>query len=152
MRSDRASFEVRCPHCDVSFPVETRTCVHCGGKTVPSTGATEFAIGALPVFDFDSTLHDEHEPEHARSMSPQPATSPQPAMSPQPTMSPQSAVKPRPEAKHPSAANSASGRLEEVDDDSEAPSMGRSILGSMGSLIWIAMLIAFSLSGKVCGE
>ena len=26
-------YEVRCPRCDVSFPPETRRCVHCGGKT-----------------------------------------------------------------------------------------------------------------------
>jgi hypothetical protein len=42
--------------------------------------------------------------------------------------------------------------LEDQDVDPEAPSVGRSILGSMGSLIWIALLIAFSLSGRLCGE
>jgi len=26
------SYEVRCPRCDVSFPPETRICVHCGGR------------------------------------------------------------------------------------------------------------------------
>lgn len=42
--------------------------------------------------------------------------------------------------------------LEDQDVDPEAPSVGRSILGSMGSLIWVALLIAFSLSGRLCGE
>lgn len=28
-------YEVRCPRCQVSFPVETRVCVHCGGRTAP---------------------------------------------------------------------------------------------------------------------
>ncbi len=27
------AFEVYCPHCSVSFPVGTRTCLHCGGRT-----------------------------------------------------------------------------------------------------------------------
>jgi len=38
------------------------------------------------------------------------------------------------------------------EDGSEMQGLGRSILGSMGSLIWIVMLILFSLSGRVCGE
>ena len=42
--------------------------------------------------------------------------------------------------------------LEDQDVDPEAPGMGRSILGSMGSLIWVALLIAFSLSGRLCAE
>jgi hypothetical protein len=27
------AYEVRCDHCDVSFPVETKRCIHCGGRT-----------------------------------------------------------------------------------------------------------------------
>ena len=46
---------------------------------------------------------------------------------------------------------------EEVDfdggfDASSTTRPGRSILGSMGSFLWIAMLIAFSLSSRMCGE
>lgn len=33
MRSPVSPFEVRCPRCDVSFPIETRRCIHCGGAT-----------------------------------------------------------------------------------------------------------------------
>ncbi|MDE0886947.1 MAG: hypothetical protein OSB70_15585 [Myxococcota bacterium] len=29
-------YEVRCPSCNVSFPVGTRRCMHCGGRTGPS--------------------------------------------------------------------------------------------------------------------
>lgn len=29
------AFEVRCPSCDVSFPLRTRRCIHCGGRTGP---------------------------------------------------------------------------------------------------------------------
>ena len=36
-------YEVRCSRCDVSFPIETRRCTHCGGPTatassLPPTG------------------------------------------------------------------------------------------------------------------
>ena len=27
------AFEVRCPSCNVTFPVGTRQCIHCGGRT-----------------------------------------------------------------------------------------------------------------------
>ncbi|MCS5638503.1 MAG: hypothetical protein NZ990_18460 [Myxococcota bacterium] len=33
---DVSRFEVRCPSCDVSFPVGTRRCFHCGARTGPS--------------------------------------------------------------------------------------------------------------------
>jgi hypothetical protein len=26
-------YEVRCPRCDVTFPIETKRCMHCGGPT-----------------------------------------------------------------------------------------------------------------------
>ena len=28
-----SKYEVRCPRCNVSFPVQTKRCIHCGGKT-----------------------------------------------------------------------------------------------------------------------
>jgi hypothetical protein len=40
----------------------------------------------------------------------------------------------------------------DVEQPSEEPGPGRSILRSLGSLIWIALLIAFSLSGRACGD
>ncbi len=53
MESPTKIYEVRCPRCDVSFPVETRRCTHCGGPTgradqiltIDSIGAT----GEMPV-------------------------------------------------------------------------------------------------------
>jgi len=38
-KSQTTRFEVRCPSCNVSFPVGTRRCVHCGGRTGESLGA-----------------------------------------------------------------------------------------------------------------
>lgn len=37
------TYEVRCPRCRVSFPPETRRCLHCGAATVPP-GAAEAAV------------------------------------------------------------------------------------------------------------
>ena len=36
MQRGSSPYEVRCPRCDVSFAVETRRCIHCGGPTAAS--------------------------------------------------------------------------------------------------------------------
>lgn len=38
-------YEVRCPSCGVSFPPETRRCLHCGGRTVQPGAITERPFG-----------------------------------------------------------------------------------------------------------
>lgn len=45
MRGKSSPYEVRCLRCDVSFPLETRRCIHCGGPISASTSA--IAIDAL---------------------------------------------------------------------------------------------------------
>ncbi len=42
--ADAHEYEIRCPSCDVSFPPETRRCLHCGGRT----GPTRFQVAGLP--------------------------------------------------------------------------------------------------------
>lgn len=57
LESPTKVYEVRCSRCDVSFPVETRRCTHCGGPTGGPTGradqilATDSigAMGEMPV-------------------------------------------------------------------------------------------------------
>lgn len=44
MRGKGSPYEVRCLRCDVSFPVETRRCVHCGGPTSASATPATIAI------------------------------------------------------------------------------------------------------------
>lgn len=48
------SFEVRCENCDVTFPVGTKQCIHCGGRIgrpfVFGRGS-EAAADELPDFD-----------------------------------------------------------------------------------------------------
>ncbi|MDG2049313.1 MAG: hypothetical protein P8M78_04040 [Myxococcota bacterium] len=45
-------YEVRCPSCDVSFPPETRRCLHCGGRTDARSG---FSRAARPPALDEST-------------------------------------------------------------------------------------------------
>jgi hypothetical protein len=37
--ADVSEYEVRCPRCNVTFPIGTKVCLHCGGATGPSSGA-----------------------------------------------------------------------------------------------------------------
>ena len=50
-------FEVRCPSCDVSFPPETRSCLHCGGRTGPA----RFQVAGLPSGIFARDLASESD-------------------------------------------------------------------------------------------
>jgi len=43
-----APFEVHCGHCRVTYPVGTRRCVHCGGRTGPTSDAPTARLGAPP--------------------------------------------------------------------------------------------------------
>lgn len=42
-RGPASPYEVRCLRCDVSFPVETRRCIHCGGPTSASSAGVDVA-------------------------------------------------------------------------------------------------------------
>jgi len=48
MRSPVSPFEVRCPRCDVSFPIETRRCIHCGGATSAPGAVVDVGAWAGP--------------------------------------------------------------------------------------------------------
>ncbi|MCR9095860.1 MAG: hypothetical protein NXI30_16690 [bacterium] len=130
-RRDKSSpYEVRCPRCDVSFPVETRTCIHCGGPTsdqgafLTMEDPAEFATSAAPG---DYTIS---------SSAPESRTS---------------------SADTPFGVFDEAGifkddsRSEPVNDrayqeEAEAPGFVQMLLRSAGSFIWILLLIAFSLS------
>ena len=53
-----SKYEVRCPRCDVSFPVDTRRCLHCGGATGPS-------VIELPEFQHSVVEEPEPSPSYA---------------------------------------------------------------------------------------
>lgn len=48
MRQEQAAFEVRCDRCSVTYPVGTRTCLHCGerlGRSRPAGASLRSAPG-----------------------------------------------------------------------------------------------------------
>jgi len=135
MRSARGHFEVRCSNCDVSFAVGTKKCIHCGGRThaSPETGAPVVKPGEFGFEGVESQIGGGQavEPEADRLES----------------MLRRSGL---------GGASEVEGRLadddmEEVFPTEETSSPGRSLLSTFGSLIWIAMLILFSMTGRTCG-
>ncbi|MFK7896853.1 MAG: hypothetical protein AB8G23_13505 [Myxococcota bacterium] len=118
------SYEVRCPRCDVTFPIETKRCVHCGGAT--GKGATislrGTRFGTKGLGDYSGTGADSGRTTAADYDLGRDTGSP------------------------------AAGEDEIVLADADASSsLGKSILGSMGSVIWILLLVGFSLA-RSCGE
>lgn len=67
--ADVTEYEVRCPRCDVSFPTGTKTCLHCGGATGPSTGPR----GRVRVAEWARPSRDEQASDMARFELAQPA-------------------------------------------------------------------------------
>ncbi len=126
IRRESTPYEVRCPRCDVSFPVETRRCVHCGGPTS--------AAGASPAQALDTT----GLPEWIRTR-----TSEEEGRSP----GAYDAAGPAEVAGAPGA-----GHADRVDVPEEAPSsLASTLLRTFGSLFWVIALVAFSIL-RNCGE
>jgi len=114
-RGHASPYEVRCPHCDVSFPPETRKCIHCGGPTAKR--------GAAPL------VRQWIEPDSERSASQSPAP-----------------IEPEPDpffSMRPTAGEGAEG-------ETDSSSLSRTLLRSLGTLIWVGLLIAFTLA-RNCG-
>jgi len=117
-------YEVRCARCDVSFPVETRRCIHCGGPTA----ASDAPVG---------TGADFPGPIEVMRTGPSPATA---APSPLPAPVSSDRLPPFP------------GPIGESEPADEArPGLGATLLRSFGSLFWIIALIGFSIV-RSCSE
>jgi len=124
MRSEPSPYEVRCPRCDVSFPPETRKCLHCGGPTGKSGRAfAEQWIATDPG-----------------AMAPGIPTAPTTASSPEPI---------EPEGAPIFTMDAVGAEAEDAESQSSLP---RKLLRSFGSLIWIGLLIAFTLARSCDGE
>lgn len=61
-----SQYEIWCPSCDVSFPVGTKRCMHCGARTVKDRpgknlgGAARFAMDSeTPYFASSEDTHEE---------------------------------------------------------------------------------------------
>ncbi|MBW2500792.1 MAG: hypothetical protein JRF61_26210 [Deltaproteobacteria bacterium] len=114
-RGRSSAYEVRCPRCDVSFPPETRECIHCGGRT----GRRAAAPLVQPWIEPDSESPASHPPSPIEP-------EPDPFFSMQPTAG------------------------EGADGETESASLSRTLLRSLGTLIWVGLLIAFTLA-RNCG-
>ena len=129
---DVSAYEVRCPRCQVSFPIETKTCFHCGGATGPAaTGAAE-----APSSVFEDEGYAIQELEDFEAEAPR-------------------AIDVLADSPFGSAAGSAPP--ETLDSDRVAPSeegtppFARSLLRSLPSVIWVLLLVGFSLA-RSCGD
>lgn len=127
MRSHRSPFEVRCPRCNVTFPVETRKCLHCGGATAPSSHS-------LVSADSDSVAFDIRRVDQERLLSGR-----------------ADPIAPEPDSPFSVTTAAGDGHVEEFDPPEASTSPLRTIFRSLGGLIWIILLIAFSLA-RDCGE
>ena len=109
MHSTSSPYEARCPRCDVTFPIETRTCFHCGG-----------AIGRRDqVRPLESILESGFETE----------------------------------AESPDPIEFRADPLEaEIEMPDEPSSVGRSLIRSLGGLVWVIVLIAFTIARSCDGE
>ena len=142
-RSKPPAYEVRCPRCDVSFPAGTRTCFHCGGPTgqpayFSSDGPTVPVTASSPAsFDY-GTSGPTTADAYGSTRSDAPI---------------------RPSAESPfSRGESVGGVFEDDrsnDRELEADAPPRSILGSLvqslGGIIWVLLLIGFSLA-RSCSD
>jgi hypothetical protein len=117
MRRELSAYEVRCPRCDVSFPVGTRTCMHCGG---PTSGAGRVQL-------LESMAPTEHSTSDLRTVAPTGSDSARFDL-PDPRTN--------------------GGEIDEVE---QPASVGRTLFRSFGGIIWVLVLIAFSLA-RNCGE
>jgi len=77
-------YEVRCPRCDVSFPKDTKKCIHCGGPTGASHRPGNRMQAGFSSDPFDPTTPEagtraatgflrprplDHEPEEEEEVS-----------------------------------------------------------------------------------
>ncbi len=140
MRSKASPYEVRCANCDVSFPVETRTCVHCGGPT-----------GRLGL-----PIEDESTPFSASDLGVgTPSANPADL-----AIGYQDNVPIEPVAESPFSLGDSLDRLSsadapandrELETNDQPTSKVGSLVRSLGGVIWVILLIGFSLA-RSCGE
>jgi hypothetical protein len=123
MKSSAPTFEVRCAHCDVTFPVETRRCIHCG-RAIHSRDQGG-ALVSIADSDWESgwELGGESGGESDRETG----------------------------VRSPKPIDVMSNPVEHEGEVSDEPSsIGRSIIRSLGGFIWVIVLIGFTLA-RNCG-
>ena len=118
-------YEVRCPRCDVTFPIQTRVCVHCGGRTA----ATSERFLAPTSAEFE--IPDD-------SMGRAPTTVEPVDETPFIFGSPGDLGSP---------GDTESGSDEfGVEREAQPPGFARTLMRNVGGLIWVLLLIGFSIA------
>lgn len=138
-RGKSSPYEVRCPSCDVSFPVETRRCIHCGG---PTAGAGSFVAMDDPA-ELAAPLESGGMSTRPSSIEPESSAGSPFGGIGESIFGESSATNDAPHDEH--------GDDRSYEGEHGPPSFVRSLMRSMGSVIWIVILIAFSLS-RSCGN
>lgn len=138
-RGKSSPYEVRCPRCDVSFPVETRSCIHCGGPTAeagPFLAMDDPAELVVPLESGGmSTRPSSIEPETG-------VDSPFGGIG-ESIFGESTATNDAPHDEY--------GGDRSHEGEHGPPNFVQRLMRSMGSVIWIVILIAFSLS-RSCGN
>lgn len=125
--------EVRCARCDVSFPVETKTCIHCGGPTSPADAPTPL-VTSTEAGDVEPGAVVIERREYADDYD---------------------LARDAERARGPFGLGDFGAEAEAYEQDAERdappPSALRAIMGSLGGLVWIVLFVLFSLA-RSCGE
>lgn len=122
-------YEVRCLRCDVSFPPEARRCLHCGGPTSPSDAVANTGLVSAPSPPFGG---------------PDPTPIGIGSSGPFPWSRDSGSADPGALASHlPDAAAPS--------PDEGKPAVGATLLRSLGSVLWLVALVAFSIV-RSCSE
>ncbi len=128
------SFEVRCARCDVTFPVGTKRCIHCGVPIGPghavSLSDTRFGTSATP---YDSADVGSFETKYGMGGE-------------------QSVFRDEPgnASTGVGAAPASASAPASADAEDAGSSPVKALIRSMGGVIWILLLVGFSLA-RSCG-
>jgi hypothetical protein len=123
MKSSASTFEIRCAHCNVSFPAETRQCIHCGRaiNSREQAGVLTSIADSVTESGWESGWESGGESDLETG-----------AHSPKPI-------------------DVMANPVEHEGELSDEPaSIGRSIIRSLGGFIWVIVLIGFTLF-RNCG-
>ena len=146
MHGTGSPYEVRCLRCDVSFPLGTRRCIHCGGPTSSSGASYGASSGAFA--GLGTTMPGPFAPASGTSPAPIGVETDGPFPWSRPRDS-EALPSSRP-ASRPAPGSGIPGA--ELPEPDEAPqTTGAKLLRSLGSLIWIVALIGFSIV-RSCSE
>jgi hypothetical protein len=135
MKSSAPTFEVRCAHCDVTFPVETRRCIHCG-RAIHSRDQGG-ALVSIADSDWESGWESGGLLGGLSGV--------EPGVEPSVESDRETGVR------SPKPIDVMSNPVEHEGEVPDEPSsIGRSIIRSLGGFIWVIVLIGFTLA-RNCG-